>query len=88
MANVEINAGGRYVKVEQDGRDAETLLPLAQKAWQETEKAGPSEGVPAFGFRDERRGSRTYDAMSPGGYGNGYVEPVKAKGEVSNAHHV
>lgn len=36
MALVEINALGRHVKVEQDGRDAETLMPLAQKAWEET----------------------------------------------------
>ena len=55
MTSVEINAGGRYVRVTQDGRDVETLLPLAQKAWEATEGAKHEADGPAFGFQAERR---------------------------------
>lgn len=77
MALVEINAGGRYVKVEQDGRDAELLMPLAEKAWHGTEGAKqPTE--PAIGFQAERIPTDPVDPLSPGGYGYGYSSPVKA----------
>ena len=80
MAKVEINAGGRYVLIEQDGRDAELLMPLAEKAWLATEGAKrPSE--PAIGFRDERRWTPDTDEMSPGS--RGFSTPVKAEGGVS-----
>lgn len=73
MTEIEINAGGRYVKITQDGRDAETLLPLAEQAWKATEGAKhPSDG-PAIGFQAERRwtpevhpvGSSAYDGGQP-----------------------
>ncbi len=55
MTEIEINAGGRYVRIKQAGRDVETLLPLAEKAWQATEGAiHPGDG-PAVGFQAERR---------------------------------
>lgn len=57
MTEIEINAGGRYVKITQDGRDAETLLPLAEQAWKATEGAKHESDGPAFGFQAERRGT-------------------------------
>lgn len=73
MTAVEINAGGRYVRIQQDGRDAETLLPLAQKAWEATEGAKHEPNGPAFGFQAERRwtppvapiGNSAYDRGRP-----------------------
>lgn len=73
MTTIEINAGGRYVRIQQDGRDVETLLPLAEKAWQATEGAKHEPQGPAFGFQAERRwtpeahpvGSSAYDKGRP-----------------------
>lgn len=79
MTSVEINAGGRYVKVEQEGRDVETLLPLAERAWKATEGAKhPTEGSsPGYGFQVERANSSTLPT-SPGGYGFERFEEVRA----------
>lgn len=74
MTSVEINAGGRYVKVQQDGRDAELLMPLAEKAWDHTEAAEEETPGGALGFRDERRYTPTASATST------WVEPPTAQG--------
>ena len=57
VTTVEINAGGRYVRIQQDGRDVETLLPLAEQAWKATDGAKHESDGPAFGFQAERRGT-------------------------------
>ena len=80
MASVELNAGGRYVKIVQDGRDAELLLPLAEKAWGVMSSVPDEKPGGAMGFRDDKRWTPDVDALSPGGYGSGFSAPVKAEG--------
>lgn len=79
MATVEINAGGRYVKVIQDGRDAELLMPLAEQAWKMTEGATQEPEGSAMGFLAERRGSVPIQPLGPGHHGHGKERaPVQA----------
>ena len=71
MTTIEINAGGRYVKIAQDGRDAETLLPLAEQAWKATEGAQHESNGPAFGFQAERRWTAEVAAAGNSAYNRG-----------------
>lgn len=80
MTEIEINAGGRYVKIAQDGRDAETLLPLAEQAWKATEGAKHESDGPAFGFQAERRWSADAHPVGNSAYDRGQPPaPVTAE---------
>jgi hypothetical protein len=41
VTRVEVNANGRHVIVDQDGRDAEMLAKQAFELWRDTDKASP-----------------------------------------------
>lgn len=44
MTHIEINALGRQVIVDQDGRDAELLAKQALELWRDTDKTSPLTG--------------------------------------------